>query len=61
MNPGSKKMLSSVVLVVLATSLDLSYPYSPTPIFQLVIAFALAIAGAFVGVRGIFDFLSERL
>ncbi len=54
-------MLSSVVLVALATVFDLSYSYSPVPIFQLVIAFALVLAGAFVGVRGIFDFLSEKL
>ncbi|MDH2900118.1 MAG: hypothetical protein PXY39_04030 [archaeon] len=60
MSPGANKMLAAGLLVAVAIALDVTSSYSPIPLPQLVISFALAIAGAIVAIRGIFDFISER-
>ncbi|MHB8568421.1 MAG: hypothetical protein ACYC7D_15560 [Nitrososphaerales archaeon] len=60
MSPGANKMAGAALLVILAILLELTSPYSPDPILQLVVSLALAIAGALVAIRGVVDFLSER-
>ncbi len=60
MDSGSSKILAAVVLIVASITLDFTSRGSPFAIGLLIVSFILAIAGAFVGFRGLFDFLSTR-
>jgi hypothetical protein len=60
MQPGANKLAAAAALIALAIFLDFTSAYSPFAIFQLVLSLALAIAGAFVALRGVIDFISER-
>lgn len=60
MSSGTRKMLVAVTMIVVALLLDFTSAYSPVQIVQLLISFALAIAGALVAIRGLVEFISER-
>jgi hypothetical protein len=60
MASGLFKVLVALLMIGLAILLDLTSAVSPLPIAQLLISFALAIAGALVGIRGLLEFLSDR-
>ena len=52
--------MAAVVLIAASITLDFTSRGSPFAIGLLIVSFILAIAGAFVGFRGLFDFLSSR-
>ncbi len=61
MASGLTKVAVALLMIVAAIILDLTAGDSPFQIGQLLFSFALAIGGALVGIRGLIEFLSDRV